>query len=152
LVNVAFDGLSGRCYSGADKRELGDPGLRGRQDRPPTAEPDLGNASGGKHDEIVKRRQFPLAAYFYSQQGHLVSEIIEGLAARIPEDWGVEPVPPERRMLRPFDFAILWGDLAISLLVMVAGSLLVPGLGTKDAVLAIVVGTALERGRHPGAP
>ncbi|HEY8766679.1 MAG TPA: putative hydroxymethylpyrimidine transporter CytX [Dehalococcoidia bacterium] len=72
-----------------------------------------------------------------------MSEIIEGLAARIPEDWGVEPVPPERRMLRPFDFAILWGDLAISLLVMVAGSLLVPGLGTKDAVLAIVVGTAL---------
>jgi NCS1 family nucleobase:cation symporter-1 len=72
-----------------------------------------------------------------------VSEIIEGLAARMPEDWGVQPVPPERRMLRPFDFAILWGDLAISLLVMVAGSLLVPGLGTKEAVLAIVVGTAL---------
>ncbi len=72
-----------------------------------------------------------------------MSEIIEGLAARIPENWGVQPVPPERRTLRPFDFAILWGDLAISLLVMVAGSLLVPGLGTKDAVLAIVVGTAL---------
>ena len=72
-----------------------------------------------------------------------MSEIIEGLAARIPEDWGVQPVPPERRTLRPFDFAILWGDLAISLLVMVAGSLLVPGLGTREAVLAIVVGTAL---------
>jgi putative hydroxymethylpyrimidine transporter CytX len=72
-----------------------------------------------------------------------MSEVIESIAARIPEDWGVQPVPPERRTLRPFDFAVLWGDLAVSLLVMVAGSLLVPGLGTKEAVLAIVVGTAL---------
>ena len=72
-----------------------------------------------------------------------MAELIEGLAARIPDDWGVQPVPPERRTLRPFDFAVLWGDLAVSLLVMVAGSLLVPGLGTKEAVLAVVVGTAL---------
>ena len=72
-----------------------------------------------------------------------MAELIEKIAVRIPEDWGVEPVPPERRTLRPFDFAILWGDLAVSLLVMVAGSLLVPGLGTQQAILAVVVGTAL---------
>jgi putative hydroxymethylpyrimidine transporter CytX len=58
----------------------------------------------------------------------------------------VHPVPLERRALRPFDFAVLWGDLAVSLLVMVAGTLLVPGLGTQQALLAIVIGTALGTG------
>jgi NCS1 family nucleobase:cation symporter-1 len=70
-------------------------------------------------------------------------QLVEKLGARIPEDWGVHPVPPERRSLRAFDFAVLWGDLAVSLLVMVAGSLLVPGLSTREAVGAIVVGTLL---------
>jgi putative hydroxymethylpyrimidine transporter CytX len=65
------------------------------------------------------------------------------LAVRLPEDWGIQPVPAERRNLRPFDLGVLWGDLAVSLLVMVAGSLLVPGLSTQQALLAIVVGTLL---------
>ncbi len=65
------------------------------------------------------------------------------LAVRVPEDWGIQPVPLERRRLRPFDLGVLWGDLAVSLLVMVAGALLVPGLGTKAALLAIVIGTLL---------
>jgi putative hydroxymethylpyrimidine transporter CytX len=65
------------------------------------------------------------------------------LEVRLPEDWGVQPVPVERRHLRPFDLGVLWGDLAVSLLVMVAGSLLVPGLSTQAALLAIVVGTLL---------
>jgi NCS1 family nucleobase:cation symporter-1 len=52
-------------------------------------------------------------------------------------------VPLERRRLRPFDLGVLWGDLAVSLLVMVAGALLVPGLGTKEALGAICVGTLL---------
>jgi putative hydroxymethylpyrimidine transporter CytX len=65
------------------------------------------------------------------------------LGVRLPEDWGIQPVPVERRRLRPFDLGVLWGDLAVSLLVMVAGALLVPGLGTKAALLAIVVGTLL---------
>jgi len=72
-----------------------------------------------------------------------MAEIAEKLAVRIPEEWGVDPVPPEKRTLRAFDFAVLWGDLAVSLLVMVAGSLLVPGLSTQQAVLAIIVGTAI---------
>ncbi|MBI4570684.1 MAG: cytosine permease, partial [Chloroflexi bacterium] len=66
-----------------------------------------------------------------------------GLAVRIPEDWGIQPVPQERRTLRGFDLGVLWGDLAVSLLVMVAGALLVPGLGTQEALLAIVIGTLL---------
>jgi len=65
------------------------------------------------------------------------------LAIRVPEDWGIQPVPADRRHLRPFDLGVLWGDLAVSLLVMIAGALLVPGLGTKAALLAIVVGTLL---------
>jgi NCS1 family nucleobase:cation symporter-1 len=72
-----------------------------------------------------------------------MAAIAERLSARAPEDWGVQPVPQERRSLRPFDFAVLWGDLAVSLLVMVAGTLLVPGLGTQQALLAIVIGTGL---------
>ncbi len=72
-----------------------------------------------------------------------MADIAEKIAVRIPEDWGVEPVPQDKRTLRPFDFAVLWGDLAVSLLVMVAGSLLVPGLSTQQAVLAVVVGTLL---------
>jgi nucleobase:cation symporter-1, NCS1 family len=72
-----------------------------------------------------------------------MAALAEKLTARAPEDWGVQPVPRDRRSLRPFDFAVLWGDLAVSLLVMVAGTLLVPGLGTQQAVLAIVIGTAL---------
>ena len=59
------------------------------------------------------------------------------------ESWGIQPVPPDQRRLRSFDFAILWGDLAVSLLVMVAGALLVPGLSTKAAMAAIVLGTLI---------
>lgn len=68
---------------------------------------------------------------------------IETLGVRLPEDWGIQPVPEDRRRLRPFDLGVLWGDLAVSLLVMVAGALLVPGLSTKSALAAIIVGTLL---------
>ena len=37
------------------------------------------------------------------------------------KEWGVEPVPPERRALSGFDLAILWGDLGVGLLVLVTG-------------------------------
>lgn len=57
------------------------------------------------------------------------------------EGWGIQPVPRERRRLRGIDFAILWGDLAVSLLVIVAGSLLVPALSTREAVAVVVIGT-----------
>ena len=60
-----------------------------------------------------------------------------------PAEWGIQPVPQAARRLRLTDYAILWADLGIGLLVLVAGSLLVPGLGLGQALLAIVVGTVV---------
>ncbi len=43
-------------------------------------------------------------------------------------------------MLSFFDSLLLWGNLSVSLLVIVIGALLVPALSLRDALLAIVVG------------
>ena len=59
------------------------------------------------------------------------------------EDWGLEPVPPERRTLSGFDLAVLWADLGVGLLVLVTGALLVPGLGFAAAAGAIVLGSVI---------
>lgn len=40
-------------------------------------------------------------------------------------------------------FGVLWGDLGVGLLVLVAGSLLVPALGLRDALIATVVGSII---------
>jgi nucleobase:cation symporter-1, NCS1 family len=61
---------------------------------------------------------------------------------RAPE-WGVEPVPRKLRRLGFLDQAVLWGNLGVSLLVLVAGALLVPALGLWQAVAATVVGALL---------
>ena len=48
---------------------------------------------------------------------------------------------PERlRVLGLADTTLLWGNLGVSLLVLVAGTLLVPGLSLRDALAAILVG------------
>ena len=48
---------------------------------------------------------------------------------------------PERlRVLGFLDTAALWGSLGVSLLVLVAGTFLVPALSLRDALIAIVVG------------
>lgn len=60
-----------------------------------------------------------------------------------PPEWGIEPVPGAHRVLGWLDYFVLWGDLGIGLLVLLAGSFLVPGLGLGSAVLAIVVGSVL---------
>jgi putative hydroxymethylpyrimidine transporter CytX len=54
--------------------------------------------------------------------------------------WGIEPVPDRLRVLGVADSLALWGNLGISLLVIVAGTYLVPGLSLKDALLAVLVG------------
>jgi len=41
------------------------------------------------------------------------------------------------------DFAVLWGDLSIGLLVLLTGALLVPALGLPEALGAIVVGSLI---------
>jgi nucleobase:cation symporter-1, NCS1 family len=61
---------------------------------------------------------------------------------RAPE-WGIDPVPRERRVLGFLDQAVLWGNLGVSLLVLVAGALLVPALGLWQALLATVLGAAI---------
>jgi nucleobase:cation symporter-1, NCS1 family len=63
----------------------------------------------------------------------------------VPE-WGIEPVPRDRRVLTGFDLAVLWGDLGIGLLVLVTGALLVPGLGFGAAMLAVVLGSVIGVG------
>jgi nucleobase:cation symporter-1, NCS1 family len=54
-------------------------------------------------------------------------------------NWGIDPVPERLRVLGFLDQLLLWGNLSVSLLVIVAGALLVPALSLKDALLAIVV-------------
>ncbi len=71
------------------------------------------------------------------------AERLERALEREAPTWGIRPVPPEQRRLRGRDFAVLWGDLSIGLLVILTGALLVPALGLPLALLAIVVGSVL---------
>src|SRR6185437_7298988 len=57
---------------------------------------------------------------------------------RMPS-WGITPVPERLSVLGLFDSLLLWGNLAVSLLVIVAGALLVPALSLKLALLCILV-------------
>src|SRR6201987_1891492 len=50
------------------------------------------------------------------------------------------PVPGRLQVLGALDSTLLWGNLSVSLLVIVIGALLVPALSLRDALLAIVLG------------
>ena len=52
--------------------------------------------------------------------------------------WGIEPVPPRLRVLGGLDTGLLWGNLGVSLLVIVAGAALVPALSPDWGVGATV--------------
>jgi putative hydroxymethylpyrimidine transporter CytX len=54
--------------------------------------------------------------------------------------WGITPVPERLRTLGGLENGMLWSSLGLSLLVLVAGALLVPGLSLPEALLAILVG------------
>jgi NCS1 family nucleobase:cation symporter-1 len=54
--------------------------------------------------------------------------------------WGITPVPDRLRTLGGLDVGMLWTSLGLSLLVLVAGTTLVPALSLRDALLAIAVG------------
>jgi putative hydroxymethylpyrimidine transporter CytX len=60
--------------------------------------------------------------------------------------WGIEPVPARLRVLGLVDNALLWGNLGVSLLVLVAGSYLVPALSLPEAFLAILLGSLIGNG------
>src|SRR5256714_1941744 len=57
--------------------------------------------------------------------------------------WGIEPVPERLRVLGFLDTTLLWGNLGVSLLVIVAGTILVPALSLREALLAILVGALI---------
>ncbi len=73
----------------------------------------------------------------------MAATVEQGTDVRRPFEWGIEPVPPGARVLGFFDQAVLWGNLGISLLVLVAGATLVPALGLWPALAASVVGAAI---------
>jgi len=64
---------------------------------------------------------------------------------RKPEEWGVEPVPPERRNLRAVDLGVLWFSLGIGLLVLFAGALLVIlfGLSLFEVLVVSIAGSVI---------
>jgi putative hydroxymethylpyrimidine transporter CytX len=70
-----------------------------------------------------------------------VTDRLERALEREAPSWGIRPVPEDRRRLSSWDFAVLWGDLAVGLLVLLTGALLVPALGLPRALLAIGVGS-----------
>jgi putative hydroxymethylpyrimidine transporter CytX len=55
----------------------------------------------------------------------------------------VAPIAHDERKLTSFHIGVLWSDLAVGLLVLVAGSLLVPGLGLRDAIIASAIGSVI---------
>jgi NCS1 family nucleobase:cation symporter-1 len=57
--------------------------------------------------------------------------------------WGIEPVPERLRVLGLLDTSLLWGNLGVSLLVLVAGTYLVPALSLREAFLAILLGSLI---------
>jgi len=57
--------------------------------------------------------------------------------------WGIDPAPRRLRILSGLETGLLWGNLGVSLLVIVAGAVLVPALSLPDAFVAIVVGCVI---------
>src|ERR1700730_7041757 len=62
---------------------------------------------------------------------------------------GIQPVPAALRRLRAVDITVLWGDLAVGVLVLAAGGLMVApeasyglGMALRTALIAIVIGSA----------
>jgi putative hydroxymethylpyrimidine transporter CytX len=62
---------------------------------------------------------------------------------KLPPEWGTEPVPVEKRILKSIDYFVLWSSLAVGLLVLQAGGLLVPGLSMLQAVSVAFLGSVI---------
>ena len=63
------------------------------------------------------------------------------------QEFGIDPVPMQHRVLGTWDTYVLWADLGISFLVMVVGTLLVPGLGLGGGTLpSFIVAFVLHAG------
>ena len=57
--------------------------------------------------------------------------------------WGIDPVPDRLRVLGALDLTMLWGSLGVSLLVLVIGAFVLPGLTVGEALLAVLLGSAI---------
>src|SRR4051812_14464499 len=65
----------------------------------------------------------------------------KGVALKDAPNWGIEPVPERLRVLGIFDGFLLWSNLSVSLLVIVAGAFLV--LPAAELGLALSLPEAL---------
>ena len=63
----------------------------------------------------------------------------------LPPPDGTDPVPAERRVLRPWELGVLWFSLGVGLLVLFAGALLVLvfGLSLREVLLVSVAGSVI---------
>lgn len=68
------------------------------------------------------------------------------LSPTAPANESLAPVSPEHRVFQWHDHASLWFSLGVGLLVMQVGSYLMPALGTKEALIAIVAGSIVGAG------
>ena len=64
----------------------------------------------------------------------------------VPTNEALAPVSPDRRVFQWHDHASLWFSLGVGLLVMQVGAYLMPALGTKEALIAIVAGSIVGAG------
>ncbi|RYY82413.1 MAG: allantoin permease, partial [Comamonadaceae bacterium] len=64
----------------------------------------------------------------------------------VPANQALTPVAADQRAFGWRDHASLWFSLGVGLLVMQVGAYLVPALGTRDALMAIVVGSIVGAG------
>ncbi len=63
---------------------------------------------------------------------------------RKPEDWGITPVPPEKRNLRAVDLGVLWFNLGVGLLVLYAGTFITGyGFGLIPLAVLVVLGSVV---------
>jgi putative hydroxymethylpyrimidine transporter CytX len=68
------------------------------------------------------------------------------LTPATPVNFSLTPVAAGQRVLRLHEHASLWFSLGVGLLVMQVGAYLVPAVGTRDAVWAIVLGSLIGAG------
>ena len=64
----------------------------------------------------------------------------------LPANEALAPIASDRRVFGLRDHAALWFSLGVGLLVMQVGAYLMPALGTKEAMLAIVGGSLIGAG------
>jgi NCS1 family nucleobase:cation symporter-1 len=58
----------------------------------------------------------------------------------LPPEWGADPVPPDKRVLRSFDVFFLWFSLAVGLLVLQAGGAIAQ-LSTAEVLAVAILGS-----------